>query len=282
MAERFNLSQRISAVKCYYQVNNAEEVRRRWSQFADSRTPSRSAILRLVEKFEQTGSVIDVKPTGRPQNARTAELSGAIAASLERSPQKSTRRLSVELGVSQSTVLRALHDMNYHPFRPRLVHGLLEDDPFQRMTFCEQFLNMVEDDQTVVDRIIWSDEAMFKLNGHVNRHNCVYCPRTIQKSSWRRKSTPRVSWFGPESGQKASSDPSFSRGQSMVLRIFLCSATSSGLKLGVKWKIGNCGSCRMGRQPIGPRWFENGLMKSSSIAGSAAEVKLHGLRGLPI
>ena len=34
---------------------------------------------------------------------------------------------------------------------------------------------MVGDDESLLDRIIWSDEAMFKLNGHVNRHNSVYC-----------------------------------------------------------------------------------------------------------
>jgi hypothetical protein len=42
------------------------------------------------------------------------------------------------------------------------------------MQFCEQFLNMAKDNETVLDRVIWSDEAMFKLNGHVNRHNCIY------------------------------------------------------------------------------------------------------------
>ena len=25
------------------------------------------------------------------------------------------------------------------------------------------------------DRILWSDEATFKLNGSINHHNCVYC-----------------------------------------------------------------------------------------------------------
>jgi hypothetical protein len=26
----------------------------------------------------------------------------------------------------------------------------------------------------LLDNIIWSDEACFKLSGHVNRHNCMY------------------------------------------------------------------------------------------------------------
>jgi transposase len=174
MAHRFALVDKIAIIKSYYDVKNAEEVRRRWASVSTAPKPGAQTIRDLVQKFELTGSVLDVKQSGRPKNVRTDELKEAIAASLDRSPQKSTRRLSVELGASQMSVLRALHEMKYRPFRPRLVHGLLEDDPFQRIEFCEQFLTMVENEETMLDRIIWSDEAMFKLNGHVNRHNCVY------------------------------------------------------------------------------------------------------------
>jgi hypothetical protein len=33
---------------------------------------------------------------------------------------------------------------------------------------------LVADDSSLCDRIVWTDEAIFKLNEHVNRHNCVY------------------------------------------------------------------------------------------------------------
>jgi len=33
---------------------------------------------------------------------------------------------------------------------------------------------MVNEDEEFVTKIVWSDEAQFKLNGRVNRHNCVY------------------------------------------------------------------------------------------------------------
>lgn len=72
------------------------------------------------------------------------------------------------------TVNRSLHDLGYRPFRPRLIHGLLEDDPFQRVDYCETMLQLFEENESLLDRILWTDEAMFKLNGHINRHNCVY------------------------------------------------------------------------------------------------------------
>ena len=40
------------------------------------------------------------------------------------------------------------------------------------MQFCEWFQRMVNEEEFVT-KIVWSDEAQFKLNGTVNRHNCV-------------------------------------------------------------------------------------------------------------
>jgi hypothetical protein len=33
---------------------------------------------------------------------------------------------------------------------------------------------MVNENEEFVTKIVWFDEAQFKLNGTVNRHNCVY------------------------------------------------------------------------------------------------------------
>jgi len=40
-------------------------------------------------------------------------------------------------------------------------------------SFVSGFSNWYEDEEFVT-KIVWSDEAQFKLNGRVNRHNCVY------------------------------------------------------------------------------------------------------------
>jgi hypothetical protein len=33
---------------------------------------------------------------------------------------------------------------------------------------------MMRDAEAFAGKFVWSDEAQFKLNGTVNRHNCVY------------------------------------------------------------------------------------------------------------
>ena len=61
------------------------------------------------------------------------------------------------------------------PYRPRLLHGLLEDDPGRRIQFCETIRDLISNEvPDILDKIVWTDEATFKLSGLVNRHNCVY------------------------------------------------------------------------------------------------------------
>ncbi|CAF1503241.1 unnamed protein product [Adineta ricciae] len=60
------------------------------------------------------------------------------------------------------------------PYKPRLLQALNEYDPDQRVEFCEWIINSTEEDLTVLDQILWTDEAIFQINGRVNRHNCVY------------------------------------------------------------------------------------------------------------
>nr|CAI5869391.1 unnamed protein product [Callosobruchus analis] len=55
-----------------------------------------------------------------------------------------------------------------------LVQQLYVDDSDRRLQFCEWIQEMVIREPGFMGSIIWSDEAQFKLNGTVNRHNCVY------------------------------------------------------------------------------------------------------------
>ncbi|PSN56267.1 hypothetical protein C0J52_00359 [Blattella germanica] len=53
------------------------------------------------------------------------------------------------------------------------------------MEFCDALLDMENDDydgDNTISRIIFSDEATFFTNGHVNRHNVrIYEPNTDMK-----------------------------------------------------------------------------------------------------
>lgn len=143
-------------------------------EFPDDAVPARQTIYRLSSKFEETGSVDDSPRSGRPQSVTTDDNTDLVSENFRRNPHASQRRAARELNISRSSLQRIMKELKLKPYKPRLVQALNEDDPDRRLEFCEWFLDAADQDPTLLDQILWSDEATFYLNGHVNRHNCVY------------------------------------------------------------------------------------------------------------
>jgi hypothetical protein len=82
-----------------------------------------------------------------------------------RSPRKSVSRASRELQVPEPTVRKILRN------RLQLIQKLKPNGPPKRLAFCEEVLGMMERDEGLSKRIIFSDESTFHLSGKVNRHS---------------------------------------------------------------------------------------------------------------
>ena len=171
---RRSVQEKIEVVKLFYKFGSYAEVARQWPSTFLSKPPSRQAMAAIVQRFEDTGSVADLPRCGRPKSATSGEHKAALKEAIQRSPHKSTSRASLALNISRTSVWRLLKELGLKPFRPRLIHALSDDDFDRRLEFCESFLEMVETGLINLDNVLWTDEATFKLNGHVNRHNCVY------------------------------------------------------------------------------------------------------------
>jgi hypothetical protein len=76
--------------------------------------PSDNATPRQLKQFQETGSVLRRKGAGRPSTAQ--ESVDRIQEAFTRSPQKSNRRASLQLGIPQTTVLRGLHSTDNNTF----------------------------------------------------------------------------------------------------------------------------------------------------------------------
>ena len=76
---------------------------------------------------------------------------------------------TVESAGRNNSVHRILKRFKLKSYIPTLVHALNEDDPDRRIVFCKWYLAKCEKDQEFQRRLIWSDEATFKLNGTINR-----------------------------------------------------------------------------------------------------------------
>ncbi len=50
-----------------------------------------------------------------------------------------------------------------------MLQALNEDDPDRRLEFCQWILDSTQEDPTILDRILWTNEATFQTNGRVSR-----------------------------------------------------------------------------------------------------------------
>lgn len=174
--ERFTGEQRAFCVKNYYKNGDSCTVVRRLFRVEFglhdlNQCPSESVIRSWVRKFEATGSTLNKKPEGRPRSTRTEETINEVRTSVQRDPGLSTRKRSAELALSRTSLRRILaKDLKLHPYKIQLVQELKPDDLNLRRVFVETMLERFRS----FNNILFSDEAHFHLNGHVNKQNCRY------------------------------------------------------------------------------------------------------------
>ena len=140
-------------------------------KFGQDRLPYRNCVNSLVEKFKKTGSVQDLPKSGWPKVLTEGVLQN-VTNTLQRSPRKSLRRLSQESRLSLTSTQRAVHKLNFFPYKVHVVHELKHQDTNQRVKFCQWFERFVTDRGVdVLDYTFFSDEAWFHLAGYANSQN---------------------------------------------------------------------------------------------------------------
>lgn len=136
--------------------------------------PSPNTIRKWVNNFRSTASAMKIKPTGRPRSVRTPENIETVRDSVLRSPNRSARRQSMALAISDSSLRRILHlDLNFHPYKIAMVQKLNERDFQSRVLTCQRLLQLVTGND-LLNVLIMSDEAHFHLSGKVNKQNFRY------------------------------------------------------------------------------------------------------------
>lgn len=149
------------------------------------REPGDNTMVRIWRKQLKKGTINNcnsksrpgVNHSGRPRTVRTPGNTQAVKDVMDRdagkvigdrnaSPVNSSRQNV--LAVDKSSWSRIRKDLKYHPFKPVRRHELKPGDLPRRLDFCHWILTRT-DDQLL--QILFSDEAMFELNGSVNSQN---------------------------------------------------------------------------------------------------------------
>jgi len=105
-----NMQHKIFCVREFIKTESATAVHRVFRLRFNIQPPTGKSICRWNHQFEQIGCPCKGKSSGRPRVSQ--ENVRQIQESFERSPRKSIRRASRELGIPQPTVWRVLRRIN--------------------------------------------------------------------------------------------------------------------------------------------------------------------------
>ena len=176
-------AQRAFAVEAFYEngdrfVIAQREFRREFGTHRNRAVPSAHAIKTWVRNFEATGSTLK-KKGGGVRTVRTPENIAVVREAIESIPHRSARRHSVSLGLSEAKVRHILHkDLHFYPYKIQVTHALHERDYVNRINFCQNFLQLMNQNQDLVNNLLMNDEAHFYLSGFVNKQNYRYWSAT--------------------------------------------------------------------------------------------------------
>lgn len=136
---------------------------------------SKSTVSRIFRKFQQHGTVKDLPKTGRPTRVATADNQLTVALGFIENPHLSLRRSALINDINPMTVSKIMKKiLKFHPYKIHFVQELQEDDPQRRLLFCENLMEMVDNNQNFLQNIVFTDEATFMLHGKVNHQNFRY------------------------------------------------------------------------------------------------------------
>jgi hypothetical protein len=152
---------------------NSTAARRLYQEnFPNRRCPSARFFSTIHQRLSETGSLKSSEHSnaGIARLCRTAELEELVLNEISDHPEKSTRELSLQFNVSQTSIWRILHEYQLHPYHIQQVHTLLPQDYAPRVAFCRWFLEKCVD-PNFLTTILFTDEAHFTRTAIVNFHN---------------------------------------------------------------------------------------------------------------
>ncbi|EFA09383.1 hypothetical protein TcasGA2_TC001948 [Tribolium castaneum] len=167
----FTQQELINMVYCIGEADRNVLLAKNRQKYPDVRTPQVLSFQKLKDRFENSGSTkYETKEILGERIDQDTELN--VLLMLEENPNLSTRKISRQTDISQSSINRIILKHKFHPYHLELQ--LHEEDFRKRINFSDIMLNLIGENRNFINKILFTDEATFKSNGSVNRHNMHY------------------------------------------------------------------------------------------------------------
>lgn len=191
----WTVQEKTFCVETYFETKSMVAVQARFRRrFGCRHYPASRVMYRWVNKFRAQGTVLNLNAkgdrashSGRPKSSRSPANIDAVRESVGRSPRKSLRRRSQELGIPRESIRRILEqDLHLYPYRIQIKHKLTQRDKDMRVAMCRWFCDKIDEDPDFLDDVWFSDEAHFLLSGHVNSKNNIFWGTTPPEDCLQR------------------------------------------------------------------------------------------------
>lgn len=145
------------------------------AQFPFRRHPHYSTFAAIHRRLRDSGRF---RPTrsdvGRPRHTRTARNEEEVLEAVATNPRTNTRAVAYEVGISQASVWRTVHEQLLHPYHIQRVQALTPADFQRRREFSQWYINQTSDDGAFSSLVLFTDETTFTRTGMFNTHNMHY------------------------------------------------------------------------------------------------------------
>ena len=150
--EKYTTEERTKIVEFYFKFHHSIILTQReyCRHFSARKPPSDFMIRRLIQRFQQYGSVSDLPRSGRPRSVRSQMNRERVRDSVQQEPGTSIRRRSHHFGMSRTSLHRILSDdLHLYPYKVQLVQNLKPTAHQQRLNYSIQIQRLVTEENVL-------------------------------------------------------------------------------------------------------------------------------------
>ncbi|KAJ8944487.1 hypothetical protein NQ318_011744 [Aromia moschata] len=137
----------------------AEVVRLFQEKYPELPPISQGTVSKIEKQVWERGHIRQLKKN--PPNKLSDDQKLDVMLMLEENPHTSSRQTALALNISHSSILRVLTENQMHPYKLVPTNELAEDDFDGRILFCEQMIQMIDDNTLQIENV-------FRMNLHLH------------------------------------------------------------------------------------------------------------------